>query len=224
MPDKSRTGAPRSPQGTWAENEGAKLHPLHFSHNWKAEVLTTRPLILPSRHFVYPAQVEEVERGAMELLIHPPEGATPFMVTCALGFAGPGVPTGLWSCPDPSWICVAAGGYVYLVDTRDPKQWEQVEYRPVTEIRALPDQQLLIFAGFHSLQAWGREGKLWQTGRLSWDGVQITGTRGNSLYGQGWDMQTDRELEFEVNLQTGEHQGGAFMQSGDKNSNLHRPG
>jgi hypothetical protein len=196
---------------------------LHFARDWRAEVLTSRPLILPSRHFVYPAEVEEVERGAMELLIHPP-GTTPFMVTCALGFAGPEVPTGVWSCPDPSWICVAAGGYVYLINTRDPKQWEQVEYRPVTEIRVLADQQLLVFAGFHSLLAWGREGKSWQSGRLSWDGVQITGTRGNSLYGLGWDMQTDRELEFEINLQTGEHHGGAFMQTGDKSSNQRPPG
>jgi hypothetical protein len=224
MLDKNWTGAPRTPQGTWAENDGAKPHPLHFSHDWQAEVLATRPLILPSRHFVYPVEVEEVERGAMELLIRPPEGATPFMVTCALGFAGPEVPTGLWSCPDPSWICVAAGGYVYLINTRDPKQWEQVEYRPVTDIRTLPNHNLLIFAGFHSLQAWGREGKSWQTGRLSWDGVQITGTRGDRLYGLGWDMQTDRELEFEIDLRTGEHQGGAFMQTNDKNSTQRRPG
>jgi hypothetical protein len=196
---------------------------LHFGHDWQAEVLAARPLILPGRHFVYPAQVEEVERGAMELLIRPPEGV-PFMVTCALGFAGPEVPTGVWACPDPSWICVAAGGYVYLIDTRDPKHWEQLEYRPVTEIRALPDHELLLFAGFHSLQAWGREGKSWQTGRLSWDGVRITGTRGDSLYGLGWDMQTDQELEFEINLKTGEHQGGAFMQSSDKNSSQRRPG
>src|ERR1700753_494420 len=131
---------------------------LHFPHAWRAEVLTTRPLILPSRHFVYPAQVEEVERGAMELLIHPPAGA-PFMVTCALGFAGPGVPTGVWSCPDPAWICVAAGGYVYLINTHDPKQWEQADSRRATEIRALPDHELLIFAGFPSLVAWGRPGK-----------------------------------------------------------------
>jgi hypothetical protein len=118
---------------------------------------------------------------------------------------------------------VAAGGYVYLIDTRNPKQWEQVEYRPVTEIRPLPEHQLLLFAGFHSLLAWGQEGKSWQTGRLSWDGVRITGIRGNALYGLGWEMQTDQELEFEVDLQSGEHQGGAFMRA-DKNSDQHRPG
>lgn len=196
---------------------------LHFARRWQAEVLTTRPLILPSRNFAYPAQVEEVERGALEVLVQPANGATPFLATCALGFVGPGVPTGIWACPNPSWICVAAGGYVYLIDTRDPKQWEQVEYRPVTEIRPLPDHQLLIFAGFHSLLAWGREGKAWQTARLSWDGVRITGIRGHTLHGLGWEMQTDQELAFAVDLQSGEHQGGAFIRA-DKNLDQHRPG
>ena len=182
-----------------------------FPHDWQAEVLPTHPLILPSRSFVYPAQVEEVERGAVEVLIKPPNGGSPFLATCALGFAGPEVPTGVWPCPNPAWICIAAGGYVYLIDTAEPKQWQQVEYRPVTQILALPQQQLLLFAGFHSLLAWGREGKAWQTGRLSWDGVRISEIRGDTLYGLGWEMKTDQELEFEVNLETGEHKGGGFI-------------
>ena len=49
-----------------------------FAHTWQAEVLASRPLILPGRQFVYPAQVEEVERGALEVLIRPPvRGAVP---------------------------------------------------------------------------------------------------------------------------------------------------
>jgi hypothetical protein len=182
-----------------------------FAHAWQAEVLAARPLILPGRQFVYPAQVEEVERGALEVMIRPPNSAGQFLATCALGFAGSGVPTGVWACPDPAWICVAAGGYAYLIDTRHPARWEQVEYRPVTEIRALAELDLLLFSSFHSLLAWGREGKAWQTARLSWDGVQITAVRGATLFGLGWEMRTDRELEFEVNLQTGEHKGGAYL-------------
>jgi hypothetical protein len=185
-----------------------------FAHTWKATVLSARPLILPRRQFVYPVQVEEVERGALEVVIHPPgqSGAgEPFLATCALGFAGSEVPTGVWSCPDPLWVCIAAGGYVYLIDSNDPKRWEQVEYRPVTAIQAIAEQELLLFSGFHTLLAWGREGKLWQTGRLSWDGVRITSISGNRLYGTGWEMSSDRELEFEVDLTTGEHRGGGYL-------------
>jgi hypothetical protein len=188
-----------------------------FPHAWHAEILVSRPLILPKRHFVYPAKVEEVERGAVEVMIRPPDqAAPPFLATCALGFAGSEVPTGVWACPDPAWICVAAGGYVYLIDTREPARWHQVEYRPVTEIRAIAEHDLLIFSGFHSLLAWSREGKAWQTGRLSWDGVRVTAVRGETLIGLGWEMSTDRELEFEVNLKTGEHRGGGYSSAEDR--------
>jgi hypothetical protein len=42
---------------------------LTFLHQWQAEILPARPLILPNRHFVYPLNAEEVERGALEVLI-----------------------------------------------------------------------------------------------------------------------------------------------------------
>jgi hypothetical protein len=191
-----------------------------FAHTWQAEVLAARPLILPARQFVYPAEVEEVERGALEVLVRPPssntnpslgESALPFLATCALGFANPLAPSGIWTCPHPGWICAVAGGYAYLIDTDEPRRWQQVEYRPVTEIRALPDQGLLLFSGFHSLLAWGRNGRAWQTARLSWEGVRIAAVSGNVLSGFGWEIKTDRELEFEVDLLTGKHRGGAYL-------------
>lgn len=182
-----------------------------FPHGWKAEILTARPLILPARQFVYPALVEEVERGALEIMIRPLLGAGPFLATCALGFAGDNVPSGIWACPDPAWICAVAGGYAYLIDTSDPERWEQVEYRPVTNVTVVAEHALLVFAGFQSLLAWGRSGKVWETGRLSWDGLRITAIQGETLLGLGWDMTTDRELEFNVNLKTGEHRGGGYL-------------
>ena len=57
---------------------GGRLAPtvdLTFSHHWRAEILAARPLILPPRHFVYPLDAEEVERGALEVLVRP--GAPP---------------------------------------------------------------------------------------------------------------------------------------------------
>jgi hypothetical protein len=182
-----------------------------FDHDWKAEVLPSRPMILPARQFVYPALVEEVERGALEIMIRPSFGAGPFLATCALGFAGDNVPSGIWACPDPAWICAVAGGYAYLIDTSDPARWEQLPYRPVTNVTVVAEHALLVFTGFQSLLAWGRSGKVWETGRLSWDGLRVTAIHGDTLLGLGWDMTTDRELEFNVNLKTGEHWGGGYL-------------
>ncbi len=181
-----------------------------FPAEWRAEVIRTRPLILPRRHVTYPAEVEEVERGALEVMIRPAleEG---FLATCALGFASPAVPTGVWSCPDPAMLCAVAGGYAYMIDTRDPKNWQQVGYRPVTEVRPLTDAGLLVFASFHSIEAWGATGRLWQSAKLSWEGVRLGEAAAGQLHGWGWDMRTDREMEFAVDLATGRHSGGPKM-------------
>jgi hypothetical protein len=180
---------------------------LTFSRSWSAEALERRPLIAPARQFVYPGQVEEVERGALELLVKPASG-DPFLATCALGFADSTAPTGLWSCPHPDWLCAVSGGYAYLIDTTDPKQWNQIAYRPVLAVRPIKEQHLLLFVGHHSILAWGHEGQEWQTERLSWEGIEITDIVGDTLCGLGWDLMTDKDVPFAIDLKSGEHTGG----------------
>jgi hypothetical protein len=180
---------------------------LTFPYTWSVEVLKKRPLIAPSRQFVYPQQVEEVERGALELFVKPASGDT-FLATCALGFADPTAPTGVWSCPDPEWLCAVSGGYAYLIHTLQPEQWSQIPYRPVLSVHALKEQQLLLFVGHHSILAWGRGGQAWQSERLSWEGIEITDIVGDTLCGLGWDLMTDKDVPFAIDLKTGEHTGG----------------
>jgi hypothetical protein len=126
-----------------------------FRITGRAEILAARPLILPARHFVYPGQAEEVERGALEVLVRPCEDSSSslqeFLATCALGFRDPAVPTGLWSCPNPEEICAVSGGYAYIISTTDPERFTMISFRPVLDVRAAPEQNLLLFVGhsFH---------------------------------------------------------------------------
>jgi hypothetical protein len=184
---------------------------LTLPHNWVVEVLEKRPLIAPARHFVYPQQVEEVERGALELLVKSAEGEA-FLATCALGFANAVAPTGIWSCPHPDWLCAVSGGYAYLIHTLQPQQWSMIPYRPVLSVRALAEQQLLLFIGHHSILAWGCDGQKWQSQRLSWEGIEITDIVGDTLCGLGWDLIMDSDVPFALDLKTGEHTGGAGQQ------------
>ncbi len=205
---------------------------LSFPHNWQAEVLKSRPLIPPPRHYIYPRDAEEVERGALEVLIrpngpdapepalslskglvsetweskpirHPSTESEPFLATCALGFRDPAVPTGLWATPHPDEICAVSGGYAYLIRTNAPAEFTMLPYRPVLEIRPLPAHRLLLFVGHHSLLAWGARGEAWQSEKLSDEGITITSIEDNTLHGQGWDMRTDKEIPFTLDLQTG---------------------
>jgi len=137
---------------------------------------------------------------------------SPFLATCARGFADLAMPTGVWSCPNPAEMCAVAGGYAYMVNVLRPEQCVQISFRPVVEVRVLPEDGLLLFAGFHALQAWGADGLLWETKRLTWEGVRIAEISGGKVHGFGWEMRSDKELAFTVDLQTGEHTGGAYTE------------
>lgn len=177
---------------------------LRFPHVWQAEVLAARPLILPSRHFVYPREAEEVERGALEVLVKPGgEDAQPFLATCALGFRDPAVPTGLWSTPQTETICAVSGGYAYLIDTTAPERFTMIPYRPVLEVRAEIEAGLLLFASNRTILTWGRDGQAWESEKLSDEGVTITRVESGVLRGMGWAMMTDKESEFALDLASG---------------------
>jgi hypothetical protein len=160
-------------------------------------------LILPPRHFVYPAQAEEVERGALEVLIRPSEHEQAFLATCALGFRDAAVPTGLWACPHPQEICAVAGGYAYVIDTAAPERFSMIAYRPVLEVRAAVRQGLLLLVGHHAVLAWGVDGLAWQSEKLSDEGVTIAAVEGGQLRGLGWNMRSDKETPFALDLRNG---------------------
>ena len=203
-----------------------------FAHHWTATVLRERPLILPCRRYVYPREAEEIERGALELLVQPgdpgdckspdrpdrlnlphrsqhpnlpdrPDRAEPFLATCALGFADPIAPTGVWSCPHPDQLCAVAGGYAYLIDTRSPERFEQVAYRPVLSIHAAPSEGLLLFVGNQRIVAYNAQGRVWESPRLSDEGITITSLDRTHLHGTGWQLIADREVSFQLNLADG---------------------
>ena len=175
-----------------------------FARCWQAEVLPARPVILPARHFVYPREAEEVERGALEVLVRPDApDAQPFLATCALGFRDPAVPTGLWSAPKPEDVCAVSGGYAYLIDTTAPELFTMIPWRPVLQVLPVPMQGLLLFVGHHAILAWGAQGEAWRSEKLSDEGVTVTGIEGDVLCGLGWNMLTDKETPFALDLKTG---------------------
>lgn len=187
---------------------GASKIDLTFSHAWDAEILSERPLILPTRHFTYPQEVEEVERGALEVLVRPdsprPAAGRPFLATCALGFRDPVVPSGIWSTPRPTELCAVAGGYTYLIDTTSPERFTMLPYRPVLEILAAPAAEVLLFVGHRSILAWGRDGQAWESPKLSDEGVTVSAVDGIFLRGLGWEMLTDKDKAFDLDLRTGQ--------------------
>ena len=188
---------------------------LTFPHHWQAQILPARPAILPARHFVYPRDVEEIERGALEVLVRTgfedkiesgkklSPSAQEFLATCALGFRDPIVPTGIWSAPNANEICAVAGGYAYLIDATAPQRFTMIPFWPVLEVRPLLAEGLLLFVGHHAIIAWGHGGRAWQSEKLSDEGVTITGIESGVLHLRGWSMIKDEEIPCALDIRTG---------------------
>ena len=184
-----------------------------FAPTWTADILRSAPLIAPARQFLYPLRVpgeeDALERGALQLLVTPAHGGR-FLATCALGFRDPTLPSGVFACPAPHDLLAVAGGYAYLVDTLNPETCVHLPLRPVVRVLSAPAQGLILLSGFHTIAAIGAGGLLWQTERLSWEGLTLGDIDGHTLHGTGWNMQTDRDVPFTVELATGRHTGGGF--------------
>lgn len=178
-----------------------------FPSLWRARILPARPAILPARHFVYPREAEEVERGALEAMVRPQAGEPEFLATCALGFADPMVPTGIWSCPNPRQLCAVSGGYAYVIDTHAPERFAMIPYRPVLEVLVLREMKLLLFVGHRAVLAWGADGSAWESEKLSSEGLTNLAIEGTILRGRGWDMHAGEEAEFTIDLRSGRRVG-----------------
>jgi hypothetical protein len=184
-----------------------------FQQSWTARILKAPPLIAPARQFVYPQYVpgeeDAMARGALLLDVKPSDGAN-FLATCAQGFRDPALPTGVFACPRAEDLLALAGGYAYLINTLTPERCLHLPMRPVAQILPAPAAGLILLAGFHDILAIDATGLRWQSARLSWEGVTMTHVDANHLHGTGWNMRTDREDPFSVDLTTGAHTGGGF--------------
>ena len=184
-----------------------------FARSWTAEVLKAPPLIAPVRQYVWPMRVageeDALARGALLLMVRPREGGS-YLVTCALGFADASLPTGVWGCPVEDEMCAVAGGYAYVARASKPEACSMVGLKPVVAVVPAVSAGLLLFVGFHRIVAWGRAGVAWETARLSWEGVRVVAVEEREIVGFGWNLVSDAEVEFRVNLRTGKHVGGGW--------------
>jgi hypothetical protein len=117
--------------------------------------------------------------------------------------------SGAYGHPLETSVIAVARGQGYIVVTHQPTQYELVRSYPIRDVRRVPDLPLVLFADYTELTAYGPEGMVWMTPRLSWDGLRITEITPEVIRGLGWSAPEDREVEFLVDVRTGHHKGGA---------------
>ena len=73
-----------------------------------------------------------------------------------------------------------------------------------------PVAEYVIYDLGTALLCVGREGVVWRTRRISWDGVDEVRLEGDRLVGTAWSPIEDRSLKFSVDLRTGAAEGGSY--------------
>lgn len=154
--------------------------------------------------------VSDKARRPIGLLIRiTPGNARPWYATFEQGYDSRNAVTGVWAHPHPERLCVICKGAGWIIDSTHPELWECIGAFPITFVVPVPRPGLIVFADFTRLIAYDRNGKVWRTEELSWDGIKVSGIAEEWLYGYGFDAPTEGEVPFAVNLRSGRHTGGS---------------
>lgn len=176
---------------------------LDFPHDYQVDVLPKGSAEMPVR---IPDAGEPVE--SLLVRITPPS-APAWVGSFARGFDTDDLVTGVYGWPDGISVGVVSAGYGYVVRASEPKSWARLQPMPITDVRVMPEHKLVIVADFTHIFAYGAEKSMWKSERISWDGITITQVATNHVFGIAWDASEDKEVEFALDVRTGEHTGGA---------------
>jgi hypothetical protein len=117
----------------------------------------------------------------------------------------PAVPGRLIAWPENRSFCVVYAGGAVVVRADDPKTTYEIDCFPVTDMHVVRESELVLFADWTNLHAYGADGLLWHSRRLAFDELKITGVDGATIqvsgfFGDSYDV-------FTVDARTGEASG-----------------
>ncbi len=103
---------------------------------------------------------------------------------------------GLFACPNPGHLLVAAGTHAYLLDVTEPGAGDDLPIRPVIHVERPTGMDLLLIGSFTSLAAVDEAGLRWVTGRLFLDDLELVDGQPGKIYVQGsvHSIPSDPEL------------------------------
>jgi hypothetical protein len=178
-----------------------------FPSSYECRELTSAPGCRTLPCYYYPGASKEGGRDGIIAEVRPDAGQ-PWLGSFAFGRVTPKGVSGMFATPDPQALCVVARGAGYWVRVSDPEVWEPIAADPITDVRPVAAQGILVFADYTRLVAYGEAGLRWRTKRLTWDDLKITEVQDEFITGEGWDAPANSSVSFRVSLATGEHEGG----------------
>jgi len=111
--------------------------------------------------------------------------------------------------PGRNLLTILAKGEGYIASPDDPSSFVHVKSCPA--IRAIPitNHKLMLFHDYTEIVAYSEYELVWETSRISWDGIKIDEVTENEIIGKSWDAPTEKYVSFKVDIRNGNHQGGS---------------
>ena len=149
-----------------------------------------------------------VGRDGVMVKFIPPEGDS-WIGIFAFGDMLPSGECKIYLGPGKHHLTIIAKGEAYIASPYDPSLFQTVRSCPVIGAIPIPNRDLILFYDFTEISAYGENGLVWETKRISWDGIKINEVTSNEIIGQSWDAPNEEHVEFRVDLTNGFHKGGA---------------
>ena len=105
--------------------------------------------------------------------------------------------------PNPDQACVVSSGAGYIVRVDDPTNWENIRANPVCHVVAIPGADQIVFGDFTKLVAYGPNGLMWESVRLSSDGLDDLQFSANRLSVTGWEAAEGKQTRISLDIADG---------------------
>jgi hypothetical protein len=109
---------------------------------------------------------------------------------------------------------VIAGGQGYIVHPENRQSTHLFGGAVMQTYRVVQPDLLVVGHQGIAFEAIGREGRVWHTPRLSWDGFRTVRIENGRIMGEAWNPIGGLWHEFEVDVATGRSSGGSYDHGG----------
>ena len=109
-----------------------------------------------------------------------------------------------------NYFCVVAGGRGYVVHAEKPVRTTAIDAYPIVSILASTDRMAVAFADFTGVSIVARDGHVWNSPQISFDGIRLVKMTADQIDGLAWHAPQDEEVPFTIDLRSRTVSGGAF--------------
>jgi len=179
-----------------------------FEHNFDCQKRQELPGGQSSKIYYFPGSRSNFGQDGYIFEINPFGEGRPWIGVFAFGKNSANKYSAVLSHPNPSKLCVISWGDGYIVDTVDPQRFYLVDCHPICNVIASKKHKLLVFSNFTEFIAYGFKGFAWRSKRVGWSDLNITEVTDDFVKGNVWDIRSESEIDFSLEISTGLHTGG----------------